>query len=139
MFFIKNYELLEKHSEIWGNISKNIKKEFDSEPIYNEKYGKTKITPYKGKFNTNFHNNKMPKEGSQYIGSSVILIESVFRTGNNCYPQVLSEECKYVVKEKKIPEYISDETETSSDSDREDSDEEFLMKKIMVKKFDEQK
>ena len=34
------------------------------------------------------------------------------------------EECKYVVKEKKTPEYITDDIEVSSDSDREDSDEE---------------
>ena len=32
----------------------------------------------------------------------VILIHSVFRTGNNHYPQVLSEEYKYVVKEKRF-------------------------------------
>ena len=34
------------------------------------------------------------------------------------------EEYKYVVKEKKMPEYITDDIEISSDSDREDSDEE---------------
>ena len=34
------------------------------------------------------------------------------------------EECKYVVKEKKMPKYIIDDLEISSDSDRENSDEE---------------
>ena len=34
------------------------------------------------------------------------------------------EECKYVVKEKKIPKYIIDDIEISSDSDRENYDEE---------------
>ena len=34
------------------------------------------------------------------------------------------EECKYVVKEEKMPEYITDNIEISSDSDREDSVEE---------------
>ena len=34
------------------------------------------------------------------------------------------EECKYVVKEKKIPKYIIDNIETSSDFNRENSDEE---------------
>ena len=37
-----------------------IKKEF--EPVYNEKYLKTKIESYNGKINTIFHNNKIPKE-----------------------------------------------------------------------------
>ena len=54
----------------------------------------------------------------------VILIDSVFRTGKNYYPQVLLEKCKYVVKEKKIPKYIIDDIEISSDSDRENSGEE---------------
>ena len=34
------------------------------------------------------------------------------------------EECKYVIKEKKIPKYIIDNAEISSDSDRDNSDEE---------------
>ena len=41
-FLIKGDELLEKYNEIWEKVSKNIKKEFDSEPIYNGKYLKTK-------------------------------------------------------------------------------------------------
>ena len=50
------------------------------------------------------------------------MIDSIFRTGKNYYPQVFLEECKYVVKEKKIPKYIIDDIEISSDSDRENSD-----------------
>ena len=47
----------------------------------------------------NFQNNKIPKKGFQFICLSVILIDSVFRTGKNYYPQVFVEERKYVVKE----------------------------------------
>ena len=36
----------------------------------------------------NFHDNKIRKEGSQCICLSVILIDSVCRTGENCLPQV---------------------------------------------------
>ena len=35
----------------------------------------------------------------------VILINSVFGTGRNYYPQVLLEECKYIVKKTKMPNY----------------------------------
>ena len=66
----------------------------------------------------------MPKEDSKYICLSVILIDSVFRTGKNYYPQVFLEECKYVVKEEKIPKYIIEDIEVSSDSEKENSDEE---------------
>ena len=52
------------------------------------------------------------------------LIDSVFRKGKNYYPQVFVEECKYVVKEKKMPEYITVNIEVSSDTDRDISNEE---------------
>ena len=52
------------------------------------------------------------------------MIDSVFRTGNNYYLQVLLEECKYVLIEKKMSKYIIDDIEISSDSDRENSHEE---------------
>ena len=78
-----------------------------------------------GKITTNFHNNKVPREGSQLIFLSVILIDPAFRTGKNYYPQVLLEECKYVAKrKKKIPQYIINNIKTSSDSERENSDNE---------------
>ena len=41
------------------------------------------------------------------------MIDSDFRTGNKCYPEVFFEECKYVVKEKKILKYMTDDLETS--------------------------
>ena len=79
---------------------------------------------YNRKINTNFHNNKIPKECSQCICLSVVFIDSVFRTGKNYYPQVFVEEYKYVVKEKKMSRYIADDIEISSDSDRDESHEE---------------
>ena len=58
-----------------------FKKGFDSEPEFFNKYLETKIKYYDRKINTNFHDDKVPKEGSQYICLSVILIDSLFRTG----------------------------------------------------------
>ena len=123
-FLIKYNELLEKYNEILEKVKNSIKKEFDSEPVYNEKYLKAKIRSYNGKINTNFRNNNTQKEGSQFIYLFVILIDFVCRTGKNYYPQVFVEECKYVAKENKMPEYFTNDIEISSDSDREDSDEE---------------
>ena len=95
-FLIKD----EKYNEIAEKVYNSIKKEFESEPAYNEKYLKTEIEPYQGKINTNFHSDKTQKQGSQYICLSVIFIDSVHRTGKNCYPQVFLEECKYLLKKK---------------------------------------
>ena len=92
--------------------------------VYHEKYLKAERKSYNGIINTNFYNDKIPEEDSQFICLSVILIDSVFRTGKSYYPQVFLEECKYVVKEKKIPNYIIGNVEISSDSDRENSNEE---------------
>ena len=39
-FLIKDYELLEKCNEKWEKIKNSIKKEFDSESVYNENNGK---------------------------------------------------------------------------------------------------
>ena len=117
----KDEELSEKQNEIWEKVKNCLKKEFDCEPVYNEKYLKDKIKSYDGKTNTNFHSNKITKEGSQFICLSVILIDFVLRTGKNFFPQMFVEECNYVVKEKNIPKYIIDDIEISPDSDKENS------------------
>ena len=59
---IKDDELLENDNEIWEKIFKSIKKEFDSEPLYDEKYLKAKIKSYNEKININFGNDKMQKK-----------------------------------------------------------------------------
>ena len=45
-FLIKDEKLLEKYNEIWRKVSSIIRKEFDSNPVYNEKCLKTKIKVY---------------------------------------------------------------------------------------------
>ena len=40
-FVIENDDLLEKYNTIWDKVSADIKKEFDNEPVYNNKLLKT--------------------------------------------------------------------------------------------------
>ena len=63
-----------------------------------------------------------------FVGS----FDSLLRAGKNYYLQVLLEECKYVIKEKKIHNYITDDMEVS-DSDEVNSDKKIL-EKIQIKK-----
>ena len=119
---IKCDELLEKYNKIWEKVRNNIKKEFDSESVCNEKYVKAKVKSFNERINTHFRNNKIPKEGFQFIWLSVILIDSVFIIGKSYYPQVFLKECKYVGKEKKMPEFVTDDI-SSDDSDRENLDD----------------
>ena len=113
----------------------------NSNPVYIKKYLRTERKSYKGKININFHNiihiNRIPKEGSQYICLSVILFDSIFKTGKNYYPQGFLEECKHVIKEKKIEIYVTDVVEIS-DSDEHNSYEDFLEKIQINKNFDEE-
>ena len=74
-FLIKHENLLEKYNEFWKKDNNILKKEFDSKPVNNEKYLKTKIKSCNGKISTNFWSNKISKEGSQCICLPVILID----------------------------------------------------------------
>ena len=86
-FLIKDDKLLEKYNEIWEKIKNSLKKEFDSKPVYNEKYLKAKTKSYNGKINTTFYDNKISKESSKFICLSVILVDSVFGTVKKYYSQ----------------------------------------------------
>ena len=49
---MKNDELLEKYNDICEKVKNSIKEDFDSEPVYNEKYVNAKIKSYNEKINT---------------------------------------------------------------------------------------
>ena len=54
IFFIKEEKVFDKYNEICEKVSNDIKKEFDGKPVHNEKYLKTKIKSYIGKFHKIF-------------------------------------------------------------------------------------
>ena len=81
--------LLKKYSKIRNIVSNTMEEAFDSEPVYNEKYLKTKIKFYEGKVNTNSLSDKVLNKGSYCICILVILIDSAVRMGKNYYPQVV--------------------------------------------------
>ena len=45
-FLIEDNNLLEKYNTIWDKVSADIKKEFDSELVYDKMFLKTKIKSY---------------------------------------------------------------------------------------------
>ena len=45
-FLIKNDDLLETYNTIWDKVSTDVKKEFNSDPIYKKNFLKTKIKSY---------------------------------------------------------------------------------------------
>ena len=133
-FLIIDDKLLEKYNELQEKLKNSFKKEFDNERVYKKKYLKAKIKSGNGKIKTNSHDSKIPKERSQFVCLSVILVDSVIKTGENYFLQVFLEECKYVIKEKKIPKYIIDDVKFSSDSNEENSNEGTLLEKSQMEK-----
>ena len=101
-FLIKDDELQENIIEFGKKVENSITKEFGSEPVYNEKYLKAKINLVMEKSTHIF----------TIIRFSIYLFISFnrfcFRIAKNYYPQVYLEECKYIVKEKKMPNYITE-------------------------------
>ena len=80
-----------------GAISSLLKKGFDSEQMYNDKYIKTKIKIYNDRINTNFQGNKIPKYNEYYF-LSVVLLDFVVNVDNDYYPQIFLVDSKHLVK-----------------------------------------
>ena len=103
-----------------GKVEVLLNLKFESKPIYGEddKYIKAKIKSYKGRLTTNFQDKKTSKENSSYKCLSIITLESIIKINKKYYPQILLDECKYEVKNKKVENLINGDLElTSSDSE----------------------
>ena len=117
---VHDKELLKKYNEIWNKISNLLKKGFDSGPVYNDKYIKTKRKIYDNRTNTNFQDNKIPQDDEYFTCLSVTLLDSVVNADKK-YPQIFLEECKYAIQKKK--KYINEELNLDeSDNDESDND-----------------
>ena len=72
VFLIKDETLFGRYKKTWEKVSNIIKKEFNSELVYNKRYLKAK----KNKTKERFH----------WGCGRVILIDSVYRKDENYYP-----------------------------------------------------
>ena len=90
-----------------------------------DKYIKTKIKIYCDRVNTNFQGKKVPKENASYKCLSLIMLDSVIRVNKKYYPQILMEECKYVIIKNKIENLINNDLNlSSSDQSNNENDNE---------------
>ena len=88
---------------------------FYSEPIYEDKYIKTKVRTFSSVINILFNGDEIPKERVQYTCISCISIDSVLRVDKKSYPQVYLEQCKYKMKKKELKSFIDYEVDISSE------------------------
>ena len=96
-FLIEDDDLLEKYNTIWDEVSADIKKEFESEPVYNKEFLKTRIKS-QGDEVTDFDDKEIPKVDSNHTCLAVISLDSALKKDENYYPKVFLKECKYIEK-----------------------------------------
>ena len=70
-------DVILKYNKIWKKIKKLLSVEFDSRPVYDEKYIKTRIKTFKNKVITKFPDNDIPEENTHYSCIAAICIDSV--------------------------------------------------------------
>ena len=97
--YFEDDDLLEKYNAIWDKVSADIKKEFDSEPVYNKKFLKTKIRSYSDEV-TDFYDKEIPKVDCNHTFLAVVILDSGLEKDDNYYLRVFLKECKYIVKKK---------------------------------------
>ena len=100
-FLIEEDDFLAKYNAIWDKVSTNMKQEFNSDPVYNKTFVKTK-TKSMCAAATAFHDKKIPKMDSNCTYVAVISLYSVFKKDENYYPQEFLKECKCISKLKEM-------------------------------------
>ena len=78
IFLIEDDGLREKLNTIRNKVSSDIKREFDSEPVYNQNFLKTKIKSY-GDDVTDFYDKEIPKVNSNHTCLAVISLDSALK------------------------------------------------------------
>ena len=78
-FIIKEGRVLIKYNEIWNKIKKKLEMKFNSQPVYDEKYIRTKVKTFNEVVNIIFSVNKIPRESIHYICIAAISIDSVMK------------------------------------------------------------
>ena len=79
-----------------------------SQPIFDDKYIKTKVKTFNGLINTLISGNEIPKERNQYICFAVVCVDSVLKVGKKNYPQPYLEQCIYKIKKRELVNCIDD-------------------------------
>ena len=115
-FQIEDESVYLKYTEIWKEkFKKSLNTRFDSQPIYGDKYIKTKVKRFSSMINTLFSGNEIPKERNRYVCITAIFIDYVLKVDQENYPQVYLEQCKYKIKRRKPVDFIDAELDLNSD------------------------
>ena len=120
-FKIEDESVYLRCTEIWNKL-KSLKTRFHSEPIYDDKYIKTKVKTFSSIINTPFSGNEISEERNHHICIAAICINSVLKVDQKDYHQVHLEQCKYKIKRRKPGDFTDVEVDLTSDN-LDDSDD----------------
>ena len=96
-------------------------KKINSETVYNDKHITTEINIYNDRVCPSFRYNKIPKNNEYCTYLSATLLDSILvNPDKEYYPQILLEECKYVMKNRKIINTVSEDLELTESDDESD-------------------
>ena len=79
MSFLADDHVILKYNTILKNIKMLLSVEFDSQPVYDEKYIKTRAKTFEDKVITKFTDNEVPKENKHYSCITAICVDSVIK------------------------------------------------------------
>ena len=85
MDLVKDEKVLKQYLKIRYKTKSLIKKELNSEPVYNDKYIRIKMKIYNDIIFTNFQHNKTSKDNKYCPRLSVILLGSICVNSNKEY------------------------------------------------------
>ena len=107
-FKIEDEDVFLKYNEIWNKIKTLLGIKFHIQPIYDDKYIKTKVKTRSSMINTLFSGNEIPRERNHYICITAIFIDSVLTLDKKNYPQLYLGQCKYKIKRRKPVDLINE-------------------------------
>ena len=114
-FKIEDESVYLKYTEIWNKIKDILNVKFHSQPIYDDKYIKTKVKTFNNMINTLFSGDEIPKERIHHVCIAAICIDSVLRVDKKNYSQVYLEQCKYKMRKRRFVYFIDEEVDLSLD------------------------
>ena len=72
-FKIEEEKTYYKYIEVWNKIKRILNIKFQSQPIYDDKYIKTKVKTFNNTINTLFSGSEIPKERIMYVLQQFVL------------------------------------------------------------------
>ena len=78
-FKIKGQSVYLKYTETWHKTKESLNTGFHSQPIFDDKYIKTKVKTFSSMVNTLFSGSEIPKERNHYVCIAAICIDSVLK------------------------------------------------------------